>query len=235
MNYVKDKTSAFAIAALVFYLLSVSFNAMEISKGLKFTISGSTEQSLNLPNAVWIVTGPLFLMASRLYFQAWAIDETFLIIRLKQESGLPALLKWVELFIRCFWLGLTMGLPNVLANTKFPIPFTNYTMTWEIYLVVIFLTVFIWDLLLVKYIMKLARTNNEDTKRLYRWWFVPDFLLLLFSIFNALVLNFNFLDWKWIAFFITLTYMIPVCGFQIVYFYKDIAKHKIKFEIIKSA
>lgn len=185
-NFYKRRTSIFAFASFVMYVITLAINATRTSKGVEVKILNATIQ--DMPN-LWLVMNCFFLVIGiRLYLHAWAIDETTMIYKIKNlsQDWQTKLLMTFEWWIRLIWVVMVTCLPLILLR-KLILPILNWQIQWGVYITVTFALILLWDVLMINKTIACSNytnvTNEKDKavriRDLKIVWFLFDIIILL--------------------------------------------------------
>ncbi|MBN1916927.1 MAG: hypothetical protein JW889_03375 [Verrucomicrobia bacterium] len=164
------RLTIFGVIAAMVYVLGVIENAgymtQSYERGLAvFAESGPTRAPVKGLGYVILAMGTV--LASRLYLQAWAVDEmrSFRRARRKTSTGRRVL----DYVLRLVWVGGVVWLPQayaVAAGAAF-----DQTASMHLYLFVLMASVFAWDLTMRPMIFGYTKRDRKD---LVRNWLALD-------------------------------------------------------------
>lgn len=236
MKYTKNSVSLFAIVAFIVYLISVFVNLQAFSTH----VNNVTDYFFPLMYLNVLVFFAFCLVGIRLYMHGWAVDESFIITRIMSVK--PNHVKhFFETFFRLFWLSLSAFLPFVFAKKY--IIFNGWIIGWDLYLLITFFLLCLWDIILMKDIIMestkhLSRVERvKMTKNIKRNLVAFDVFMFVLCFINVLLweINWRIIDprianWGFVWFVICLMVIVGICIVQIIIFVGEILKGKIEFE-----
>ena len=228
----KTLTPIFAIAAFFIFVISLSANNdfiinEIINKTNVFKLNG--ESSINLyPYAKNILYAIFLFFGIRLYIQAWAIEETFFIDRIRKpikNSLSRYTFSFFDILFRLIWTLLVMAFPIYFGLKNQPIE-----TSWSWYIVFIYIFILFWDCVVVIPFYNYYKNDKEKLKSTLKNWFSIDFLLLILVNLSAISITSDLKGWSPIIFIILWGLIFSFSIVQICVFGKFIISSKIYYK-----
>ncbi len=228
----KTLTPIFAIAAFFVFVISLSANNdfiinEIINKTNVFQLNG--ESSINLyPYAKKILYAIFLFFGIRLYIQAWAIEETFFIDRIRKpikNSLNRHTFSFFDILFRLIWTLLVMAFPIYFGLKNQPIE-----TSWSWYIVFIYIFILFWDCVVVIPFYNYYKNDKEKLKSTFKNWFSIDFLLLILVNLSAISITSDLKGWSPIIFIILWGLIFFFSIVQIYVFGKFIISSKIYYK-----
>jgi hypothetical protein len=243
----KTTVPIFAIAAFIVFILSFMMNNDNIIKNIivntnvfKSLIDNPTtvdpaiivqETRKFFPYISLVLNSIFIIIGIRLYLQAWAVEETYLTNRIKapiKNILWRNTMSGLDNVIRFIWTSLVMIFPIYFNLTAKP-----FELTWHVYLFYIYLSIFIWDLVIYFDYKKLYKNLGKNIKSVNIYWIGLDFVLLTLAAISTITLNdadLNLRGWLSGVFLIIWAGLMTLSLIQIIVFSMTIFSNKISYK-----
>lgn len=231
----KSAISIFALVALFVYSINLLAMSADIIQGIideTNIFKSEGRPTINLyPHAKQILITIFIFLGIRLYLQAWAIEDTLLINRIKKpirNKRLRNILSFFDILLRLLWTLLIMVFPFYISLEVKPI----HDLPWHWYFVIIYIFIFFWDLTVIKPYLDYYKNDSKKKKSALIYWFGADLAFLFLVNISAFCIQPNFWDlkgWNLVIFLLTWLGILILSIFQIFVFGKFIFSNKISY------
>lgn len=226
--------SVFASVSFIVYFINVFENVNEFSKSVSFPIFTKTGNSeISVPHFWFVIILFHLILAIRLYIHAWFVEEAFLFkISFNKQKIFRKALDWS---LRFLWVLLASYLPSIFPKIL-PKLHKNIGTKLELYYLLIFILLFLWDIMNYKNIIaffskyqKRGEYNDLIKKRINFkiTWIFFDFLLLLISlVFSSFCFKWEgeWINWRLLIYFFGMSIIIGLCLTQIIIWAPEIIR-----------